>query len=69
MLYIMVRAKKGMSDLQRLEEIFKSEIFNAYFTLHPEMRTLWNLKVKPLTGDLEKEGLAFSDESKQIMLT
>jgi fatty acyl-CoA reductase len=37
-IYIMVRPKKGMSNLQRLEEIFSSEIFNPLFKLNPQLK-------------------------------
>ena len=30
-LYVMVRPKKGLSDVQRLAEIFQSELFTTYF--------------------------------------
>lgn len=30
-IYVMVRPKKGMSNQERIEEIFKSELFDTYF--------------------------------------
>lgn len=51
-IYIMVRSKKGMSNHERLQEIFKSEIFEPLFRANPEMRHNWSDKIFPIAGDL-----------------
>lgn len=68
-LYIMVRSKKGMSDQQRLHEIFQSELFGPYFKANPEMRKGWPLKCIAMAGDLTLKGLGLSDENREILLT
>jgi fatty acyl-CoA reductase len=36
-IYIMLRAKNGVSDAQRMEEIFNYEVFKKLFSEHPQM--------------------------------
>lgn len=57
-----------MTDLQRLEEIFQSEIFETYFRLRPEMKCDWKQKVFPIAGDLTLSGLGLSQESRQTLI-
>lgn len=67
-IFIMVRQKKGMTDLQRLEEIFQSEIFEPLFRMKPQLKTDWKLKVFLVAGDLTLSGLGLSPESKQTII-
>ena len=67
-IFVMVRQKKGMTDLQRLEEIFQSEIFETYFRLRPEMKCDWKQKVFPIAGDLTLSGLGLSQESRHTLI-
>lgn len=53
-----------MSDLQRLEEIFQSEIFDTLFRTKPQMKNDWKLKIFPVAGDLTLSGLGLSAESR-----
>ena len=48
----MVRAKKGQTPLQRVQEIFSSELFNTLFQQQPHMKKNWDQKVYPIVGDL-----------------
>ena len=57
-----------MTNLQRLEEIFQSEIFEIYFKLKPDMRCEWKKKVFPIAGDLTLSGLGLSEESRQTLM-
>ena len=57
-----------MTNLQRLEEIFQSEIFETYFKLRPDMRCEWKKKVFPIAGDLTLSGLGLSEESRQTLM-
>jgi len=57
-----------MTNLQRLEEIFQSEIFETYFKLRPDMRCEWKEKVFPIAGDLTLSGLGLSEESRQTLM-
>jgi len=57
-----------MTNLQRLEEIFQSEIFETYFKLKPDMRCEWKKKVFPIAGDLTLSGLGLSEESRQTLM-
>ena len=67
-IYIMVRPKKGMSNLQRLEEIFSSEIFNLLFKLNPQLKQDWKLRVFPIAGDLTMNGLGLSQEHRETII-
>ena len=67
-IYIMVRQKKGMSNLQRLEEIFSSEIFNPLFKLNPQLKQDWKLRVFPIAGDLTMNGLGLSQEHRETII-
>lgn len=67
-IYVMVRPKKGMSNQERIEEIFKSELFDTYFKLNPAMRKGWASKVAPIAGDLTLSGLGLSAEHREILL-
>jgi fatty acyl-CoA reductase len=62
-MYIMVRSKKGVTDQQRLNDIFKSELFSPYFKANPEMRSNWPFKCKAITGDLTFDKLGLSPEN------
>jgi thioester reductase-like protein len=53
-----------MSDLQRLEEIFQSEIFETLFKIKPQMKSDWKLRIFPVAGDLTLSGLGLSPESR-----
>lgn len=61
----MVRPKKGVSLLKRLDEIFKSEIFEPYFVANPHMRKGWKSKIVPLGGDLTLNGLGMNKEDAE----
>ena len=67
-IYVMVRAKKGMSDKQRIAEIFKAELFERFFQENPHMRTEWPSKVQAIVGDLTISGLGLSQEHRNIIL-
>ena len=67
-LYVMVRAKKGMSNIERLQMIFESDIFEHYFCQYPEMRKGWTTKVSPIAGDLTKNGLGLSQKDQETIL-
>lgn len=67
-IYIMVRPKKGMNNQQRIEEIFRSELFTAYFEQNPHMRKEWPNKVAPIAGDLTLSGLGLSQTDRDILL-
>lgn len=67
-IYVMVRAKKGVPLLKRLEEIFKYEIFEPLFQKVPELRNGWKAKVFPIAGDLTLKGLGLSAEHKNILM-
>ena len=41
-IYIMVRAKKGISENQRLQDIFNSELFERCWRENPELRNKWH---------------------------
>jgi thioester reductase-like protein len=66
-IYIMVRSKKGMSNQTRLEEIFKSELFDPLFKANPELRHNWPHKIFPIAGDLTLSQLGMSAESRAIL--
>lgn len=57
-----------MSDLQRLEEIFQSEIFETLFKIKPQMKSDWKLRILPVAGDLTLSGLGLSPESRQTLI-
>lgn len=57
-----------MSDLQRLEEIFQSEIFETLFKIKPQMKSDWKLRIFPVAGDLTLSGLGLSPESRQTLI-
>jgi fatty acyl-CoA reductase len=67
-IYIMVRPKKGMTNQLRLQEIFRSELFETYFLQNPIMRQNWPSKVFPIAGDLTLSGLGLSAEHREILL-
>ena len=67
-IYVMVRPKKGLTLQKRLEDIFKYEVFEPYFTANPHMRDGWREKVMPIGGDLELKGLGLTDEHRDILL-
>lgn len=67
-IYIMVRPKKGMSNQQRIQEIFKYELFEPYFQANPEMRQNWTHRIFPIPGDLTLSGLGLSVEHKEIVM-
>jgi fatty acyl-CoA reductase len=64
----MVRAKKGFTPLQRLQEIFSSELFNTLFNQQPALKEGWKKKVIPITGDLTLSGLGISEEEKFLLV-
>jgi len=66
--YIMVRAKKGVTPMQRLVEIFSSELFTTLFQKNPEMKEGWKTKVAPIVGDLTIKKLGISPEDKAIII-
>ena len=67
-LYVMVRAKKGMSNIERLQMIFESDIFEHYFCQYPDMCKGWTTKVSPIAGDLTKNGLGLSQKDQETIL-
>ena len=67
-IYIMVRGKKGLTDQERLNEIFQSELFETYFKLYPKMRANWSLKIFPITGDLSLKGLGISEIHREVLM-
>jgi fatty acyl-CoA reductase len=66
-IYVMVRPKKGVSLLKRLDEIFKYEIFEPYFIANPAMRKGWKTKISPFGGDLLMTGLGMNKEDAEIL--
>jgi len=67
-IYVLVRPKKGVSLLKRLDEIFKSEIFDPYFVANPAMRKGWRNVIFPLGGDLTMTELGLNKEHQEVLL-
>lgn len=63
--YLLMRAKKGKSVEQRLEELKKNSVFNKFKELKLEER--FN-KIKPIEGDVGQEHLGISEADRKILI-
>ena len=64
-LFLMVRAKKGMTVRERFEkEILSSEIFVSHFENDPDLFQTLRNKVVPVAGDLIIDKLGLSDADR-----
>jgi alcohol-forming fatty acyl-CoA reductase len=69
--YILLRPKKSISIMERLEqEVFSSESFEQMFMRDPELLTklMQSQKVKPIAGDLLSDNLGLSDSDRQELI-
>lgn len=63
-IYVLVRAKKGLSPKERiLKEIFSSPAFDNVRT-RPDFEHIINNKIHPIVGDITKVGLGLSPQDR-----
>ncbi|XP_011266457.2 putative fatty acyl-CoA reductase CG5065 isoform X1 [Camponotus floridanus] len=63
-IYILMRAKRGRSFDNRLEDIFKLPLFQRIRTEKPQVLK----KVIPLNGDICSDNLGFTDEQRELLI-
>ncbi|XP_013103420.2 putative fatty acyl-CoA reductase CG8306 [Stomoxys calcitrans] len=64
-LYILMRAKKGKSVEQRVEDVKKNSVFNRFKEMKLEDRFA---KIKPVEGDVGQENLGLSAADRQLLI-
>ncbi|XP_058802021.1 fatty acyl-CoA reductase 1-like [Phymastichus coffea] len=63
-LYILVRQKKGVTPQDKIKTYFQNTIFDNLRSINPEFEE----KVCTVTGDLEKDRLALSDDDRRALV-
>lgn len=64
-LYLLMRAKKGKSVQERLEELKKNSVFDKFKELQLEARLS---KIVPIEGDVGLDNLGISPKDRQILI-
>ena len=68
-IYVLIRAKRGLSVSSRLEkEIYSTYLFQHLFYNKPETKQISIEKVVPVAGDLTKEGLGLEPTVRAALI-
>jgi len=63
-IYVLVRAKKGKSPMERLDEITNCQLFETVSKMHPDFKS----KLVGIQGDLSDENLGISDQDMNLII-
>lgn len=62
-IYLLIRPKKGLTCLERIENLFKLPLFESLMASNPDLIK----KVIPVPGDIVHQGLGISDVDRKLL--